>query len=134
MEDTMHNLGMKRKELDGMNGAKPMETKDYEKEIVYPKLDARGKQAEMLGADELEEGEYLKQTVIWKVDRIRKVEENGKKDYDLCLCMVKASDMEPVEAPKEEKKSKEKASDDDDGEKSEVSPGMAVIMGKSEDY
>lgn len=119
---------MKRKELEGHGASVPMESKDYEKEIVYPRLDARGKQAQMLGADDLEPGEYLKQTVIWKVDRVAKREENGKKDYDLSLCMVEASDMESVDGPKEKKAEKDD-SDEDDGE---ISPGLAAIMEKAD--
>lgn len=127
MATKLIDLGMKRKELNPGESAcaEPASCKDWENQKVYPELCARGKQAEMLGAEDLEEGDVVRQEVVWKVSRRRKVEENGKTDYTLDLQMLKASDLIPEGKAESDDDEPEMESDDSE------SPAMAYIQGRA---
>lgn len=125
-EPSMTSMGMKRKEMyPSESPATPSSPKDYDNEIVFPSVSVRGKQAEMMGAADLEAGECVKQTVVWKVKSRTLEETNGKKEYRMELELVKGSDLTSCDAPKEDAA----AADDSDGdESSEVSPGLAYVL------
>lgn len=123
----MTSMGMKRGDMYA-EAPKPTSDKDYKNEVVYPCLHASNKQAEMLGAESLDDGEYVKQTVIWRVKKTT-IERDGKKDYTLDLDLVKASDPEEVD-PKDvgaEDQAEEDAEGPDDDD-DDVSPGLAFIL------
>lgn len=120
----MTDMGIKRSEMYGESTASPKSEKDYEKEVCYPCLSLDGPQAEMMGAPDLKSGEYVKQTVLWKVARREEMDVNGKKSYRLSLDLVKGSDLEPTETPDGAEESGSDESEDDE----EMSPGLAFVV------
>lgn len=119
MATKLIDLGMKRKEIHGgPTTPSPKSEKDYENEKIYPELDVSGAHAEMLGAEDLKEGDVIEQTVRWRVKRHSATTENGKTDYRMTLCMEKASDCVECE--------KEKGDDDEDGDSREKRPSAAL--------
>lgn len=119
---TLTKLGIRRSQLHG--SPSPVTEKNYENEIVYPELNASGKLAEQLGAEELKVGEVFTQTVKWKVKRVSVTEENGKKTSSLDLCMVAASNIESTESDEEE--------DEEQGESEDASAAMDYIQGRAQ--
>lgn len=100
-------MGIKRKSMHKQNTSKPESEKDYENEEIRPDLHVSGPHAIMLGAEDLKQGDRVRQTVEWVVTSLLKREENGKDPtYELTLSLDKASDLEEC--------GKEKSDDDDD--------------------
>lgn len=123
----MTPMGMKRKDMYGeAKPAAPSKPKDWDNEIVYPTVRAEGKQAEMLGAEDLEDGEMIQQVVCWRVKKTT-IERDGEKRYELELHLVKASDPEPCDDEGSED------APDDESDDEEISPGLkAILAGKAE--
>lgn len=125
----MSSLGIKRKDMyPKLAAATEASPKDYDNEIVFPAVSVRGKQAEMMGAADLEAGECVKQTVVWKVKSRTLEDTDGKKEYRMELELVKGSDLESCDEPDESKSDEEKEGSDDSDE-GEMSPGLAFILG-----
>ena len=120
------DMGMKYKDMYG-SPAEPASEKDMENKMCYPSLDLRDKQAEMMGAADLKVGEYLQQTVVWKVKRREETDVNGKKSYRLELELVKGSDMEATDEEGDE------TAGESDGDDEAPSPGLAYLMGNATD-
>jgi hypothetical protein len=97
----MTDLGVKEKELYESH-AKPSSGSEKR----YPSIDVSGKQAELMGAADLSEGDCVKCEVVLRVKRHSKTEENGKTHYSMCLCVEEMGDMEECEK-KESKDSKD---------------------------
>jgi hypothetical protein len=91
----MYDLGVRHKDLYG--APEPVSSKDYDNEKVYPSLDVSGKQAELMGAEDLQEGECVIVPVKLRVKRHSKTVENGKTRYSMCLCVEAMGDMEECE-------------------------------------
>jgi hypothetical protein len=122
----MVDLGVKRKELHSAEiSTSPKSEKDYANEKEYPELSLSGAHAEMMGAEDLKEGDVVEQKVRWRVKKHVKTTEGGKARYEMRLCMEKASDCEEC-AP-----DKKKSSAEDDGDGADDSPAMAFIQGKA---
>lgn len=136
-DSDLKSLGVKRKDMfPSTAAAEPMSSKEYDNEIVYPQVSVDGKQAEAMGAADLEQGECVKQTVIWKVEKRVVTEQDGKKEYRMELHLVKGSDLESCDEPDDEKsdKSRDDDSASDEDEADQPSPGMAFILsGKAKD-
>lgn len=129
----MREMGVKRKDAYPSVGGPEKSDKDYNNELVRPNMSLDGKQAEMMGADDLEAGEYVKQTVIWKVKRVSKTETDGKKELSVSFDLCKASDLTEVDAKEagEDEPADDKGEDEtseSDGDK--PSAGLAFILGK----
>lgn len=105
----MISLGFKRSELsDGYYGCAPCcapedpkEKEAYENEIVYPEVSFSGKQAEVLGVDDLELDQVVEVKLKLKVCGLRSDKRvvNGKQQRDLSLSfkVLEASDYEVEE-------------------------------------
>lgn len=120
----MTAMGMKRKDMRGPSPSEPMKEKDYDNEVCYPCIHVDGKQAVMLGAESLDDGECVKITGIFRVKKTT-VERDGEKYYTLDLDLLKASDPEAVEDCGDEESSDESSDSEGDGD---VSPGLAYIL------
>lgn len=129
MAPKMVSMGIKRKDLYPQESPSTKPDKDYENERVRPELDLSGAHAEMMGAEDLKEGDRIRQTIEWVVKRHTATTENGKTRYSMCLALDKASDCEECESPESEKKG---GDDDDDGGRAAPSPAMAYIQGRAE--
>lgn len=88
----MTNLGIRHKDLYGTS--EPKSEKDYESERVFPSIDVSGKQAVLMGAEDLSEGECVLVPVKLRVKRHTKTTENGKTNYSMCLCIEEMGEME----------------------------------------
>lgn len=117
----MTSMGMKRRDMHGPAEVTEKPEKDYDNEVCYPCLSATGRQAEMLGAESLDDGEYVQQTVVWRVKKTT-IEREGKKNYELSLELVKASNPEAVDEPEGTE------SDDDDESDEKPSAGLDFIL------
>lgn len=116
MDSKMTAMGMKRSAM-AETGPKEVD-KNWENEVVYPSVHVSGKQAEMMGAESLEDGECVEQTVVWRVKKTT-IETDGKKRYELTLDLVRASD------PKSAEDCGDTPTDDSDEENS---PGLDYIL------
>lgn len=123
MATEMHDMGIKRKDMYPSEVAASPAGSKNEKE--YPEVSLHGPHAEMMGAEDLKEGDRIEQTVRWRVKRHSKTTENGKTDYRMTLCLENASDCKDCG----EKEKKEKG-DEDDGDGADDSPAMAYITGR----
>lgn len=130
MATKMIDMGMKRKETMTSVTAPASSSKDYDNEKVYPELTLSGPQAEMMGAEDLKEGDLVEQTMQWRVKRHSKTEEGGKTDYSMTLCLEKASDCKECDGDTEDAGDAADASEEAD---SEPSPAMAYIQGKAKE-
>lgn len=114
----MTPLGFKRKEMsDGYYGCPvaccgsddPKKKEEFENELVYPEVAFDGKQAEVMGIDDLDLDEEVEVTLKLKVKELRSVERvsDGKKTRDLCLrfTVLAASDYTAAEADDSEAES-----------------------------
>lgn len=127
--DKMIDMGLKRKEMN--SGATPMKEKDYENEKVYPEVDLHGDHAEMMGAEDLKEGDVVRQPVQWRVKRHSKTTEGGKTKYAMTLCLEKAGDCTDCGSKGKDDDADETAADEGDG--ADDSPAMAYIRGNAKD-
>jgi hypothetical protein len=127
MATKMHDMGVKRKDMysSDMPVSPSGSKKDYDNEKEYPEVSLHGPHAEMMGAEDLKEGDVVEQTVRFRVKRHSKTTENGKTDYRMTLCIEKASDCKDC-GEKEEKAE----GDEDDGDGADDSPAMAYITGR----
>lgn len=122
-------MGMKRKDLAGATES-PSSEKDYQNQKVYPNLSASGEQARLMGADDLEQGECVMQTVKWRIKRLTK----DDKGAEIELEMVSGSDLTPCD---DEDAEDEKNGGDDEAKEGESpgdddeSPGIAMILSGS---
>ncbi len=117
----MTAMGMKRGDMQESPAAKTVD-KDWDNEMVYPTLNISGKQAENFGAESLEDGECVQQTVVWRVKKTT-IERDGKTNYELTLELVKASDPVACEDESADEDAGESGESDD-----EPSPGLAYIL------
>lgn len=115
----MTSVGMRRGDMHEPAETKPMKEKDWENEMVYPSLRVDGKQAEKMGAEDLEDGECVEQTVVWRV-RKTTIEKDGEKKYELTLELVKASNPKSVTCDEGDGGEEEPPADN--------SPGLDYIM------
>jgi hypothetical protein len=125
----MTNMGIRRKDMRSGESTSPKSEKDYDKEIVRPEISLRGPHAVMMGAEDLKTGDRIRQTIEWVVKDHVKREESGKEpEYEMTLCIDKASDCVECESEKEDGEEKGEYEGDD-------SPAMAFIRGnaRSED-
>lgn len=129
MATKMIDMGMKRKETMPSPTESPSSPKAYDNEKVYPELTLSGPQAEMMGAEDLKEGDLVEQTVQWRVKRHSKTEEGGKTDYSMTLCLEKASDCKECDDTEDAGD----AADASEEQDSEPSPAMAYIQGKAKE-
>ncbi len=123
---TMTAMGMKRVEMHTAPEKAVATDKDWENEVVYPSLNLSGKQAEMFGAESLDDGECVQQTVVWRVKKTT-IEKDGQKNYELTLDLVKASDPETVEDCADDESASEDAGESDESDDT-PSAGLAYIM------
>lgn len=124
MTPKMIDMGIKRKDMMPGELATKSE-KEYDNETTYPELNLSGPQAELMGAEEMKEGDVVKQMVQWRVKRHSKTEEGGKTDYSMTLCLEKASDCVECDAADGKKGKGDEADDDGD------SPAMSYIQGQA---
>ncbi len=122
MASKLVDMGISRKEMHSDEKTSPISDKDYGKEKVYPELSLSGPAAEMMGAEDLKEGDLIEQTVQWRVKRHSKTTENGETNYSMTLCLEKASDC------KECADSGDAAGEDDADEPSDA---MRYIEGRA---
>lgn len=101
----MTDLGVKEKDAY----PKP-ENPHSGNEKRYPTIDVYGKQAELMGAPDLNEGDCVVCEVKLRVKRHVKTEEDGKTSYSMCLCIEEMGDMESCED--EEKESEDESEDE----------------------
>jgi hypothetical protein len=99
----MTPLGFKRKDLNDGSYCCPASTtdsKDYENELVYPEINVVGKQADVMGADQLELGDEIEITLRLKVkglrDDSRLIDGKKQRDLNLTLQILEASDFTVV--------------------------------------
>lgn len=124
MATKMVDMGVKRKELHGSPATPSTEKseKDWENEKEYPELSLHGVHAEMMGAEDLKEGDVVEQRVRWRVKRHSKTTEGGKTNYTMGLCLERASDCEECED------GDKKADGVDDGDGADDNPGMSYVL------
>lgn len=125
MDTPMTAMGMKRQDMHDRPAEPKATDKDWDNEIVYPTLNLSGKQAEMFGAESLDDGECVQQTVVWRVKKTT-IERDGQKNYELTLDLVKASD--PVQC--DDKSTVEDAGESDESD-DKPSAGLSYILGRS---
>lgn len=133
----MISLGFKRSELsDGYYGCAPCcasddpkEKEAYENEIVHPEISFSGKQAEVLGIDDLELDQVVEVKLKLKVCGLRSDKRvvNGKQQRDLSLSfkVLEADDYEVEEADD----SSEAESEDDGSEDADMA-ALKSVMGQ----
>lgn len=131
MPTDMIDMGVKHKEMYPTEPATPSSKKDYENEKTYPELSLSGPQAEMMGAEDLKEGDLIEQMVQWRVKRHSKTTENGKTNFSMTLCLEKASDCKECkdDADSNDEGTESDTDEDDSGEND--SPAMAYITGRA---
>lgn len=127
MATKMVDMGLKRKEMYPAEASSPKSDKEHENEKEYPTLSLSGPHAEMMGAEDLKEGDVIEQKVRWKVKRHSKVTEGGKTRYSMDLSLQKGSDCEDAGSGDD----KEEPDAIDDGSGEDDSPAMAYITGKA---
>lgn len=123
MASKLVDMGISRKEMNGTASPSAVSDKDYSKETVYPELSLSGPAAEMMGAEDLKDGDLIEQIVQWRVKRHSKTTENGETNYSMTLCLEKASDCKECGEAADPK-----AKDDGDGESSDA---MRYIEGRA---
>jgi hypothetical protein len=114
----MTELGVKHKDL---YPSPEVSSKDYDNEVSYPSIDVSGKQAVLMGAEDLTEGECVIAPVKLRVKRHSKTVENGKTRYSLCLCLEAIGDYEPCESD-----------DSDDAEYSDDVANLRTVLAVDE--
>lgn len=122
MASKLVDMGISRKEMHTGEAVSPMSEKDYEKEKVYPELSLSGPAAEMMGAEDLKEGDLIEQTVRWRVKRHSKTTENGETNYSMTLCLEEASDC---------KECGDTSDTEEDGPSDKASSAMRYIEGRA---
>ncbi|MCM2276159.1 MAG: hypothetical protein NDI75_15330 [Candidatus Didemnitutus sp.] len=131
----MTDLGLTNKELSDSSyygcipccESDPAKKADWEKTVVYPTASFDGKQAELLGAEELALGEEVEITFRLRVNRLerdeRMVDGKPRKELRVGFEFLAASDMAPVS---------EGEGDEAESEESGRS-GMHMSMGADDD-
>lgn len=126
MATKMVDMGIKRKDMYPRESPSPKPEKDYDNEKVHPELELSGPHAEMMGAEDLKEGDVVEQRVRWRVKRHSATTESGKTRYAMTLSLDRASDCEECETP-----AKKEGGAIDDGSGADDSPAMAYIQGRA---
>ncbi len=122
MEPTI-DLGVARKDMSNnyccpvacCPSDDPKEKADYENTIINPEMCVEGKQAELLGVDDLQVDDLVEVTFLMKVkgkrDDTKRIDgqKDVKRDLSLTFAILKASDLI-------DKGSDENADDKDDGD------------------